>query len=646
MAFELNLDNAIAQMRSAILEAHKHHVDALLQATVNHATLDNAAVEAGGPMEELASALRLDATVPTTSIWSTWSQDREAIGTNGVVLREHSEHRMGPPVDDDSEAFVQQELSAYISQMVVPQEPTAEDVSQTVSPRLGETPAAPTADDVLDTSVPIASWEGQTLSPPMESPDESLTLERPSRRKRVRMTDLSQIIEAANCDRSFAISDRLSVSSSAGGRLYWTQSSEQGHSCAMLAEGFIGAVILLNALTIGLSLDIHPGSMGWIIVDTLFALVFFVETSTKIYIQGCRTYFFGQDLRWNIFELLLMVGAVLEVVGALALPRRSDVKESTDGLSVFRVLRLARIARVLRIARIPLFSDLSMIVNGAVGGVRTLCWSFILISVPVYVLAVILRETLGSESGSEHGAENFSSTSLAFFTVFRCIVAADCTTANGKPIFLLVSRRYGWVFAAIYMVAAMLMIFGLFNIIIAIYVENTVAAAKCNGMVMKRRRLMDQRMFTDKITELVRFACHSYYRESSDPKTDMLFTKVKSRASNLSLLQDMSMDITPALFDKLRRHQKFRDILCDLDISDEDQLDLFDTLDVDGNGSIDLEEFVGGISKLRGDARRSDIVSVSLIVKSMRDDLGHVVAAVGEIRKMIAEGTSAVLAGV
>merc|ERR1719422_2778224 len=76
--------------------------------------------------------------------------------------------------------------------------------------------------------------------------------------------------------------------------------------------------------------------------------------------------------------------------------------------------------------------------------------------------------------------------------------------------------------------------------------------------------------------------------------------------------------ITPDWFNHLRSFKEFQELLCDLDIADEDQLDLFDTLDVDGSGTIDLEELVVGICKLRGDARRSDIVGVGLVVRNIQ----------------------------
>merc|ERR1712018_1081880 len=80
----------------------------------------------------------------------------------------------------------------------------------------------------------------------------------------------------------------------------------------------------------------------------------------------------------------------------------------------------------------------------------------------------------------------------------------------------------------------------------------------------------------------------------------------------------MGLRMSPSFFDKLLSMSEFKDILKSLDVAYEDQLDLFETLDVDGGGTIDLEELIVGICKLRGDARRSDIVGVSLIARSLQ----------------------------
>merc|ERR1711972_304575 len=65
----------------------------------------------------------------------------------------------------------------------------------------------------------------------------------------------------------------------------------------------------------------------------------------------------------------------------------------------------------------------------------------------------------------------------------------------------------------------------------------------------------------------------------------------------------------------------FQDVLRALDIPDEEQLDLFDTLDIDGGGTLDVEELIQGVYKLRGDARRSDIVGMSLQMRHMQEEI-------------------------
>merc|ERR1719343_1410996 len=83
------------------------------------------------------------------------------------------------------------------------------------------------------------------------------------------------------------------------------------------------------------------------------------------------------------------------------------------------------------------------------------------------------------------------------------------------------------------------------------------------------------------------------------------------------LAEAQAIEITPDLFDILRHNDAFADILRDLDVSEEDSQNLFDTLDSDVSGSIDIDELLVGIEKLRGDARRSDIVSVNLKINNL-----------------------------
>ena len=54
-------------------------------------------------------------------------------------------------------------------------------------------------------------------------------------------------------------------------------------------------------------------------------------------------------------------------------------------------------------------------------------------------------------------------------------------------------------------------------------------------------------------------------------------------------------------------------------------------MDVDGGGSLDLNEIVSGISKLRGDARKADIVAVILLTRHLSTCLSEFQEQTGEV---------------
>lgn len=62
-------------------------------------------------------------------------------------------------------------------------------------------------------------------------------------------------------------------------------------------------------------------------------------------------------------------------------------------------------------------------------------------------------------------------------------------------------------------------------------------------------------------------------------------------------------------------HPGFCEILDELDIDQADQPVLFDALDTDRGGTLDVNELINGVVKLRGDIRKSDIVAVLLGVR-------------------------------
>merc|ERR1712217_545076 len=161
------------------------------------------------------------------------------------------------------------------------------------------------------------------------------------------------------------------------------------------------------------------------------------------------------------------------------------------------------------------------------------------------------------------------------------------------------------------------MTFGFFNVITAIYVDNTLTAAKIIDQKQAQMRLLDQKLVDEKLVELLQF----------------IWKKTMSRNSSLNVESAREIQITPLLYEQMRQCEEFQSILNSLDISAQDQVDIFETLDVDGSGSIDLDELIIGIPKMRGDARRSDVVGIMLMVRHLMDKLDRISVKIGSCER-------------
>merc|ERR1712139_748 len=65
--------------------------------------------------------------------------------------------------------------------------------------------------------------------------------------------------------------------------------------------------------------------------------------------------------------------------------------------------------------------------------------------------------------------------------------------------------------------------------------------------------------------------------------------------------------------------------LRDLDILPEDHDSLFDILDSDNSGTMLFDELFTGLEKLRGEPRRSDIVCVDLMLRSIQQNQNEMI---------------------
>merc|ERR1719316_2495624 len=98
----------------------------------------------------------------------------------------------------------------------------------------------------------------------------------------------------------------------------------------------------------------------------------------------------------------------------------------------------------------------------------------------VYACAVALMQTVGDAKitmDDEYNTILFDSLLWSMFNVFRCFMS-DGSLPDGTPLVGHLEAKYGALFVVPYTLCTLFIVFGIFNLIAAIFVENVIESAK------------------------------------------------------------------------------------------------------------------------------------------------------------------------
>jgi len=362
---------------------------------------------------------------------------------------------------------------------------------------------------------------------------------------------------------------------------------------------------------------VNSGLAGftWRVVSWPF---FFFEMLLRIYIAGLRTHCFGADWCWNLFDALILLISVVDLVISTLILSSGDTS-----LTILRVIRLSRLSRMMRMFRFSFLKELTLMIKGLLGGIRTLLWATVLLVFTIYVIAVFATAFLGSSTNVHSTVDTeklFQSVPRSMFTAFRCFTG-DCSDDAGRNIPMSLAEAYGTPFVLAYVLCVMLVVFGIFNLIVAIYIEHTLEAAKVHHELDKRMRERESLRVAHATKDLLKKFCAGLRLFSdTDGRTPLQAGDlIKSlRKSSLDEVEDLHMTISKDLFLLVIQDPEVQALMDALDIP-PDRASLFDVLDADGSGGLQVTELVHGLLKVRGEARKSDIVAVLLSIRALQD---------------------------
>lgn len=332
----------------------------------------------------------------------------------------------------------------------------------------------------------------------------------------------------------------------------------------------------------------------------MFTFIFTIELIFRI--PAYKVHFFlGPEWRWNMFDTTIVVAAWAEFLFS-----------GIGGLSALRALRVLRITRTLRILRVvTIFRPLMLILHSLIHSLLSLVWMLVLLTFTMYLVTIVFMggaasfivDQLNGEVTSEVSPdmtleEMRTSFNTNFNTVLRGMLTMFFSVTGGQDWYD-VLRPFmiaSWIYVIMFVLFEVFVVFGVFNVLSAVFVENVLTNRDKDLMIQQEQN--KTKVFMRDMADLF---------QEGDKDHDGTFsleelTEYCSRPRFCSYLNSHALDATDAEI-------------------------LFNYMDQDGGGAVDVEEFVLGALKLKGPARALDMLKVQGDFRRLNTRLDEIQAA-------------------
>jgi len=255
---------------------------------------------------------------------------------------------------------------------------------------------------------------------------------------------------------------------------------------------------------------------------------------------------------------------------------------------------LARLLRLLRLIRkIHLFDSLFLITTAMRGSFSVLLWSIVILALVQMMLALFLQSLLEVYIVDEQKTEAARFQIFQFYGTFarNMLTMFEITLGNWMPpCRALIENASEW-WMLFFLAHKVVIGFSVVTVITSVFIQETFKVATTDDRIMVMSTERARRTHINKINALFGYAD-----------------------------QDGNGFIDIHEFTNVLADSKLRTWLAAMGLTVRDNLQLFELLDADGDGHINVAELVDGVSRLKGTATSYDLVSVEKCnMKLMRD---------------------------
>lgn len=309
---------------------------------------------------------------------------------------------------------------------------------------------------------------------------------------------------------------------------------------------------------------------AWIdVVDCIFTIVFTTDFVARWWLWG-RVFLQGADRVWNVIDLVCVASSVLDLVVSFV---------DMSFVRVARILRVVRIFRALRGMRS--IRDLRMMIGSIMATLASLVWGFCLLAFVILLSSIgliqslVIAESFGAALSSSV-YDNYGTVMKSSFTLFQAITGGQDWDDLLEPL-----RQVSHGYTVFFLLYVFIMMFGVTNVLTAAFVE------KANEIV----QVDPQLVIEDEMNRMkdIGQQLQTFFRFSDEDHDGMMNVQELERflrpPERQAMLHILNVDVAEARA-------------------------LFELMDADKSGVVNLHSFIEAITRLKGTSKGCDTALV------------------------------------
>jgi hypothetical protein len=363
-------------------------------------------------------------------------------------------------------------------------------------------------------------------------------------------------------------------------------------------DSVCAVMIILNSLLIGARteyLTSNDEEAGWMAVcGYLCSVFFFVELVLRL-VHTRMSFFTSENKMWNLFDLLLVIFSIADVVMAIVL----DGDGAGSIGSTMKTVKMLRIIRIFRVFRF--FSELGMLAMMITESFQSLAWALVMMVLIIYVFAICFTQSttdylIQKSDGGELEEIDiklrgyFGNLSFSTDTLIQAMLGGTSWGEFAAPV-----SKIGWAAYSLFYFYIFFTMFAVLNIVTGVFVDNALQATKGQREFLVEQQRVQKEKTLQEMRELFK-----------------------------DMDQDGSGSISASEIKECMNDPKMGGYFHMLEIEIDDSERLFSLLDDDGSGEVSIDEFFDGCLRLKGLAKSIDLYQALANIKQMHDSLDKI----------------------